>query len=199
MVTKLYMEVGLEFKPSDDLATLAILGLLTDADIKLLSPHMTALDYEVHLHLTKYANMAKAREVFDSILDEKYLELYTTIISKRERRGNIMVSNLGCISREYVGYMARLADAFCAIKGIDTVILWAVSNETLHIKARTIDGKLDLDAFIKERFGCGGARHGKGAAQMPMGFFSPTKNSQKELLEYLTKRILDAIFDPSIA
>ena len=72
----------------------------------------------------------------------------------------------------------------------------------IFLKARSIDGKMDLDTFIRNRLGknpetgafYGRARHGKGGAIIPLGFFAPTSNSQEHLLKMVKALMEDIIF-----
>jgi len=199
LVTKLYLSLGLAFEQSDDSATLAVIGIKTDTKIL----DSTELDWGILFYLlaNKYADKKRAKETEDSMKDMEYLKLFHQAYTSMKPEGNVCVMNLEFVPREKIGLIARLADEFCEYKGIDTVLIWAVSDDkTIYVKVRSVDSKLDLDDFIKRCFGAdrGGAREGgKGAAMIPLDFFAPTKDSQDEFLAFLKKHIPARAFNPS--
>lgn len=207
MIVKIFLDMGFDFEPKDELSTLAIIAFLTDADVRLLSPHLIALDHSIYYYLTRYADRELANKTFGAILDEKYADFYIKAYQDRYREGNIALTSLGVIPRDDVGYAARLAEAFCTLREIGTLFIWTIANDpltgwTIFIKARSIDGKMDLDSFIKNRLGknhetgayYGRARHGKGGALIPLGFFAPTAGSQEHLLNMVRSLMKDIVF-----
>lgn len=199
LVTKLFLSAGLTFEQNDDLATLAVIGIKTDTKIL----DSTELDWEIlfYLLLNKFADKKRAKETEDSMKDMEYLRLFHQAYSSMEQDGSVCVMNLEFIPREKIGLIARLADEFCEYRGIDTVLIWAVSDDkTIYVKVRSVDSKLDLDDFIKKCFGAdrGGAREGgKGAALIPLDFFAPIPESQTEFMAFLKKHIPARAFKPS--
>lgn len=194
-VVKLFLELGLEFKISDDLATLAVIGLLTDADIKLLSPQMKEIDYDTFHCLSRYMNAAKAKETFDALFDMKYVRLFVKAFDNIARNENVILTYFEDMSREELGYLARLADELCRIKEVEIVFIWVVCEDTLYVKARSTDDKVKLDENLKKIFGekYAGARHGKGAAAVPLGFCAPTEDSRTELMDFMKVKISEVI------
>lgn len=76
MAVKIFLDLGFDFEFKDDLSTLAIIAFLTDADIRLLSSHLTILDHSIYYYLTRYADRELANKTFGAILDEKYADFY---------------------------------------------------------------------------------------------------------------------------
>lgn len=207
MAVKIFLDLGFDFELKDDLSTLAIIAFLTDADVRLLSPHLTILDHSIYYYLTRYADRELANKTFGAILDEKYADFYIKAYQDRRREGNVALTSLGVIPRDDVGYTARLAEAFCTLREIGTLFIWAIADDpvmgwVIFLKARSIDGKMDLDTFIRHRLGknpetgafYGRARHGKGGAIIPLGFFAPTSSSQEHLLKMVKALMEDIIF-----
>jgi len=197
LVVKLFLSLGLVFEQSDDLATLAVIGIKTDSRIL----DSTDLDWEVlfYLLLYKYADKKRAKETEDSMKDMEYLRLFHQAFVSLEQEGNLCIMHLGFMPREKIGLVARLADDFCQYKGIDTVVIWAIGDDhTVYVKIRSVDNKLDLDDFIKKCFGSSraGAREGgKGAAIVPLDFFTPIPESKDELLVFLKKHITGKVLN----
>ncbi|MFC1612589.1 bifunctional oligoribonuclease/PAP phosphatase NrnA [Patescibacteria group bacterium] len=195
MVARVFLDVGLEFKLNDSLATLAVIGLLTDADTKLLSPHMTELDYDIFHHLSKFMNAAKAKETFDAVYDMKYVTMFVTAIQNMSRDENLVITHFEYMPREDIGYLAILADDISNIKEVDVVFIYVIAEDSLYVKVRA-DDSVELDSTIKKIFKnpvtgktYGGARHGKGAAQVPLGFWVPTEDNKAEFMEWLHKKM----------
>ena len=156
MAVKIFLDLDFDFEVKDDLSTLAIIAFLTDADVRLLSPHLTILDHSIYYYLTRYADRELANKTFGAILDEKYADFYIKAYQDRRREGNVALTSLGVIPRDDVGYTARLAEAFCTLREIGTLFIWAIANDpvmgwVIFLKARSIDGKMDLDIFIRNR------------------------------------------------
>lgn len=199
LVIQLFLSLNMEFNQGDDISTLAVIALLTDADIKLLSKYVTDLDRETYVHLMKYADASKARETFDSVKDTIYLKFFKRVIDSLEKIGNYTLAHLDFIEDEDSGYGSLLADELCAIAGINTVWVSLTRNDfSTEVKARSIDDKVDLESVIKNRFGekYGGARHGKGAVRLPPPIdidIPTTSEAKQKFLEYRKQTIRDRL------
>lgn len=195
LMVQLFLSLELRFAQGDDLATLAIIGIKTDTKIL----DSTDLDIGVlaYLLIGKYADTKRAKETEDAMKDLEYLRLFHQAYANMQQEGNISVTCLSFMQREKIGLIARLADELCGYKGIDTVVMWAIADDNcVYVKVRSVDNKLDLDDFIKKNFGMtrGGAREGgKGAAMIPLDFFSPTTDSREDLLGFLKKHITSKV------
>lgn len=189
MIAKLFMELGLEFDVNDDLATLVELGILIDNDAKLISKHTKHMDREVFTAIMHFVDASKLREL-SSVKDKKYFLLLNKAINNMVTEEKFTITNIGYVSEEDVGYTARIADELSEAE--KNVIIWAISNYNIHIKVRSCDDNVPLDAFIKKHFKTGGARHGKGAAKIlpPHDFYIPNSPEEKEIyLKYISALI----------
>lgn len=207
MAVKIFLDLGFDFEPKNELPTLSIIAFLTDADVRLLSPHLTPLDHSVFYYLSHYADRELANKTFGAILDEKYSDFYIKAYQERRREGNVALTSLGIVQRDDVGYTARIAESLCTLREIGTLFIWVIANDPLtgwaiFLKARSVDGKMDLDTFLRQRLGknpetgafYGRARHGKGGALIPLGFFAPTSGSQEHLLKMVKALMEDIVF-----
>jgi len=199
LVVQLFLALELEFQQGDDISTLAVIALLTDADIKLLSKYVIPLDRDIYVILMKSADASRARDTFASVKDLNYLKLFKRAIDNMEQVEGVTFTNIGFIEDNEVGYDALLADELCAISGIKTIVVIATRKDySTEIKVRTTDDKIELDSHIKERFGQenGGGRHGKGAARIPPPNKDDVPNTAKAreiFLNYRSQQILDKI------
>ncbi|MBU4421751.1 hypothetical protein L6259_02985 [Candidatus Parcubacteria bacterium] len=201
LIVQIYLSLGLDFSANDDLATLAVLGILTDTGMmKLVSKYATDLDREAFTYLMRFADDARIREIFSSVKDKKYLAFLNKATTNTETREDTLITNIGFIDADDEVYAALLAEELCSIQGISTVVVWALDNKNrLYIKIRSVDDKIEMEQFITKRFGegTGGGRTGAGAAiiEPPPQFYIPSTAASKELyMKFVRQLIVDVLF-----
>ena len=204
LVVQLFIDLELKFEANDDLSTLGVLGILTDTGtMKLVSKNATHLDREAFTFLMRFADDSRIRDIFASVKDKRYLTLLCKATANIETEEDTIITNLGFIDIDDEVYAALLAEELCSIQGVNTVVVWALDEEnTLYIKIRSVDDKIDMNNFIKKYFGkgSGGGRTGAGAARIPPPphfYIARTGQSRELYMQFINRLILDAIFKSS--
>ncbi len=192
----------LSLENNEDTSTLAVIGLMSDADLRLIAKHTSPNDRAIFNTLCQYADLSRAERTFNAIYTKEYWNYFAAALNNREPLGNIILTNIGYISADNLGLAARFGDKLYLTEGVDIVVVRAISwpDCTTHLKFRSMSERNDLVEYIRKRFGNGGARNGKGAAQIKQAsdFYLPNSSEAKLTYErHIDQQVRDKIINPS--
>lgn len=196
---------GWEFRP--DLAIMLALGVYTDTK-DLVNSHQR--DSDAYGWAARYAPTADLKKLIQYNRPMSYLKLLAAAVESAgdgNFRDGRVVASLGHIAAKHGDYLAMIADEFLRTTGVVMAITWAVVEQrrpdgeikkNVRLCARSDDITLNLNQFLRERFGTGsGAKTlpdgvGEGGALVELELGPWLRES--EMIEVVSRRIKEWVF-----
>ncbi|RMD59131.1 hypothetical protein D6821_01850 [Candidatus Parcubacteria bacterium] len=172
LVFELAQAVGVDFGDEKNgfVATLLAMGIRTDTKSLL---HCTKRDVYAYGQLLEHLNSQELRQLVRYTLPPRYYDNLEYALRTRKQRGPRIVTGIGVIPSEEADDVATIADYLLRIEGGSLVVVWAIIKDSkqVRIAARCSDPSVNLNAFLKKRFGNDSAGskftpggHGEGGA-----------------------------------
>ncbi len=124
------------------------------------------------------------------------LDVLGDAIQNRVIYGSYLLSNVGFIRDRDV--LARAADYLLNLEGITTTMIFGIGTDRIYVSGRSRDMHVNIGKLMKDAFGeeYAGGHPSLGAAQIPLGVFSGTKDKEALLKlsdEAVVKRFLSVV------
>ena len=116
-------------------------------------------------------------------MDTETMEILArAIINRKIIRSSIALSYVGMIKNRDA--LPKAADFLLKMEGITTTYAFGISENKIHISARTKDLRIDVGDIMKRAFG-GGGHQKSAAASIDLGIFESVsdKDSLRKLVE----------------
>lgn len=156
------------------IATALLFGILTDTDNL---AHGGQADLDAIHYLTAFADQAIIRKLLGAAVSERTMDLYRQAREHGERYKDWLFTGAGTIDAGERDSLALVADMLLKEEHPELVAVYALVRSangksiTLDASLRCHDPRLNMDRLIKNITANGGARHHKGAFQVPLDYF----------------------------
>lgn len=156
------------------IATALLFGILTDTDNL---AHAGQADRDAIHYLTAFADQAIIRKLLGAALSDRTMDLYRQAREHGERYKDWLFAGVGTIDAGERDSLALVADMLLKEEHPELVAVYALVRSangksiTLDASLRCHDPGLNMDRLIKNITANGGARHHKGAFQVPLDYF----------------------------
>lgn len=193
-----YFEMDFDGERGAQVATSLLFGIRNDTG-GLLSENTGKLDIEAHADLMAWIDRKKLQEIIHYSFPTYLYELRSLAIENKEVKDSVLVSGLGILTSKKRDVLPIIADEFIRMEGIETVVVFALVEDSIEASVRSRNSSLNVHDFCRRIFGedYAGGKQGVGGARVPMGFLY--SSSDKEELrndicqaaqKILTQRIL---------
>lgn len=202
IITKLIFELSDKSFSSDNLedqivATALMFGIKTDTQ-DLSSNNTKDLDRQMYAEISKFIDADKANKINNYDIPEQIFELEVKAYQNRRKKGTVLVAGLGYLEPEYRDALPYIANRLLRMKGVETVVTFAIINGLLDVSVRSLSPALNIQELCYNVFGekySGAKKEGKaGGAKVPLGFYelSDVKSLDiaKDLLWKATEEIM---------
>jgi len=179
--------------PDEPLATALLYGIQTDTDQ--FTRGVSELDFTAAAFLSTHADETTLTRVESPDVSAAVLETLSTAIQQREVRGSALATCVGELADRDA--LSQAADELLNMEGIDTVIVYGYTDETIYVSGRTRGSTVDLGETLREALGQVGSAGGHAAmagAQVPMGVLG-TVEEWETLSIVVHDTIADRFFD----
>jgi nanoRNase/pAp phosphatase (c-di-AMP/oligoRNAs hydrolase) len=108
------------------------------------------------------------------------LDVLAEAIGNRDVRGSHLVSNAGFVRDRDA--LSRAAQHLLNLEGITTTAVFAISENTIHLAARSKDIRLNIRRVLEAAFGENGEAVGHStdaSVDIPLGIFTGIETSEK--------------------
>jgi len=123
------------------------------------------------------------------------IDAIATAITNRETKASVLISHVGRTSERDA--IPQAADYLETLEGVDTVIVFGIVNEAIHLSARSPDPRIHVGDVLNETFGdvgAAGGHHDVAGGEIPLGIFADYTTNDGQLLaiveEVITGRLL---------
>ncbi|ABR56481.1 TrkA-N domain protein [Methanococcus aeolicus Nankai-3] len=182
----------LNIVPKQKLATALYYAICTDTNY--FKRKTSKKDFDAAGYLQDLMDPKTLDLIENPDMDTESMEALARAITNR----NIIKNN---IALSYVGHiknrdaLPKAADFLLKMEGITTTYVFGISENKIHISARTKDLRIDIGEIMRTAFG-GGGHQSSAATSIDLGIFESVsdKKSLKNLVEEAIKtRILEAM------
>lgn len=193
ILTKYIQDLDLSI--DDKLAAALLYGIRVDTNQFKRNTHTS--DLTAAAFLNPWAN----RELLDRLetppMSPETLDVLGKAIRKRALVGSYLISNVGMTQEKDA--LSQAADYLLQLEGISTVLVYAITEDTIQVSARNKDFRLNIGDVLKEAFsdiGSAGGHSSMAGAQIPIEVFGDVMETQALLRlveESMTSKFLAAV------
>ena len=154
--------------PEESLATALLYGIQTDTDQ--FTRGVSEADFTAAAFLSTHADERALTRIDSPDVSASVLDTLATAIEEREVRGSALASCVGELSDRDA--LPQAADELLDMEGIQTVIVFGYTDETIYVSGRTRGSSVDLGEILRDALGQVGSAGGHAnmaGAQVPMG------------------------------
>ena len=191
VLTKYIQEFDLNL--SEEVATALLYGIREETlDFK---RDTTPADLTAAAYLYPFANHDTLEQVESPSLSPETLDVLAEAIRNRDVQGSHLVTNAGFIRDRTA--VSQAAQQLLNLEGITTTAVFAVTDDTIHLAARSKDIRMNIGAVLADAFGGIGEARGHATdatAEIPLGIFTGLEGdgASRETLLELTERAVKA-------
>ena len=183
-------DIGIQIH--QELATAMLFAVRRDTDGFL--RNTTANAYEAAGYLHEIGDMGLLREMANPPVSEVTLDALGQAIHTRTVRSAYLIANVGIITERDA--VPQATDYLLNLEGIQTVLVYGINGNVIHVSARSKDPRIQLGKLLDELFGDVGSAGGHdnmAGAQIPLGLFGDESRDADDLLE-LAGNIIESRF-----
>ncbi len=183
------------------LTVLTALGIYSDTSHLV---NASRRDREAYGQITKDLEPEELNRFLQYTFPDEYNDIFARALLSRMRNGSRLVAGVGVLQEKEGDYLSIIAEHFLQTKGITLAIVWGILDGAVKLSARSTDKDLNLDSFLKKRFGkdaAGGKRNsygrseGGGKVPFDLGVFQGNSEESRKLIErYISIRMQELIF-----
>ncbi|ESS08236.1 MAG: exopolyphosphatase-related protein [uncultured archaeon A07HN63] len=154
--------------PDESLATALLYGIQTDTDQ--FTRGVSDADFTAAAFLSDHAAEDAIARIDSPDVSSSVLDTLATAIEDREVRGSALASCVGQLGDRDA--LSQAADELLDMEGIETVIVFGYTEETIYVSGRTRSSAVDLGETLRDalgQIGGAGGHANMAGAQVPMG------------------------------
>ncbi|HUL62768.1 MAG TPA: DHH family phosphoesterase [Methanocella sp.] len=185
----------LDFEISSTLATALLYGIRTDTGE--FKRNTSAVDLTSAAFLHGKAEQDLLAQIETPSMSLETMDVLGEAIRNKQIEGSYLISDVGFIHDRDT--LPQAADHLLKLEGINTVLVFGMTEDKLHLSARSKDIRVNIGEVIQRAFGDIGSAGGHqrmAAAQIPLGIFMGIKDRATLLKladEAVTRRFLAAV------
>ncbi|MHB9286234.1 DHH family phosphoesterase [Halobacteriales archaeon Cl-PHB] len=195
ILTKYIQE--LDLKLDQQVATALLYGIRAETlDFK---RDTTPADLTAAAYLYPFADHDTLEQVESPSMSPETLDVLAEAIRNREVKGSHLVSNAGFIRDRDA--LAQAAQHLLNLEGITTTAVFAISEDTIYLAARSKDIRMDIGRVLEDAFDDIGetAGHSTDASvEIPLGIFTGIEvsdDNRETLLELTEEAVTKKLFE----
>jgi nanoRNase/pAp phosphatase (c-di-AMP/oligoRNAs hydrolase) len=185
----------LDFEITSNLATALLYGIRTDTNE--FKRNTSAVDLTSAAFLHGKAEQDLLAQIETPSMSLETMDVLGEAIRNRHIEGTYLISDVGFIHDRDT--LPQAADHLLKLEGINTVLVFGMTEDRIHISARSKDIRVNIGDIIARAFGDIGSAGGhqrSAAAQIPLGIFMGIKDKTTLLKladEAISRRFLAAV------
>ena len=195
VLTKYVQELDLTL--SQEVATALLYGIRAETlDFK---RDTTPADLTAAAYLYPFADHDTLEQVESPSMSPETLDVLAEAIRNREVSGSHLVSNAGFIRDRDA--LAQAAQHLLNLEGITTTAVFAISDDTIYLAAKSKDIRMNIGRVLEDAFGEMGEAKGHStdaSVEIPLGIFTgiqASEDNRDTLLELTREAVRKKLFD----
>jgi len=150
----------------------------------------TAAEYDAAGFLHDHADLDLLQTLSTPSVSGATLDAIATAISNRTTTAAVLISHVGRTSERDA--VPQAADYLATLEGVETVIVFGLIEESIHLSARSPDPRVHVGDHLRGAFadvGSAGGHHDVAGGEIPLGLFADFTNDDDNLLEIIEQVI----------
>ena len=195
ILTKYIQELNLT--PDETVATALLYGIRAETmDFK---QDTTPADLTAAAYLYPFADHETLKDVESPSMSAETLDVLAEAIRNREVGGSHLVSNAGFVRDREA--LSEAAQHLLNLEGVTTTAVFAITDETIYLTARSKDIRIDIGRALEEAFGESGEVAGhstEASTEIPLGIFTGidvNDDNRETLLELTEEAVKSKLFE----
>ncbi|MDD1705906.1 MAG: DHH family phosphoesterase [Methanoregulaceae archaeon] len=165
------------------------------SDTRDFSRNVTPQDLNNAAFLLPLTDGALLDQIMSPSLSEETIDILGIAIAHRKIQSGYLFSNVGYVRNRDA--LPQAADLLITLEGVNTVLVYGISDEAIIISARNRDVRIHIGNVLKEAFGNigdAGGHPSMAAATIPLSFFNLVR-SKEELLSLVIEPLISRFAD----
>ena len=150
----------------------------------------TAAEYDAAGFLHDHADLDLLQTLSTPSVSGATLDAIATAISNRTTTSAVLISHVGRTSERDA--VPQAADYLATLEGVETVIVFGLIEESIHLSARSPDPRVHVGDLLRKTFddvGSAGGHHDVAGGEIPLGLFADFTSNDDSLLEIVEQVI----------
>jgi nanoRNase/pAp phosphatase (c-di-AMP/oligoRNAs hydrolase) len=158
----------------------------------------TRAEYEAAGYLHDHADRELLRQLSTPAVTSQTLDAIATAISNRKISSSVLITHVGRTTERDA--LPQAADYLATLEGVETVIVFGIVNESVHLSGRSPDPRIHIGNVLEAAFedvGSAGGHHDMGGGEIPLGIFADYGSDERliEIVEEVVTARLAAELD----
>jgi nanoRNase/pAp phosphatase (c-di-AMP/oligoRNAs hydrolase) len=165
------------------------------SDTRDFSRNVTPQDLNNAAFLLPLTDSVLLDKIMSPSLSEETLDILGTAIENRRIQSGYLFSNVGYVRNRDA--LPQAADILITLEGVNTVLVYGISDEAIIMSARNRDVRLHIGNVLQEAFGTMGDAGGHpsmAAATIPLSYFTMVR-SKEDLLSLIMEPLISRFTD----
>jgi nanoRNase/pAp phosphatase (c-di-AMP/oligoRNAs hydrolase) len=165
------------------------------SDTRDFSRNVTPQDLNNAAFLLPLTDSVLLDKIMSPSLSEETLDILGTAIANRRIQSGYLFSNVGYVRNRDA--LPQAADLLITLEGINTALVYGISDEAIIMSARNRDVRLHIGNVLQEAFGTMGDAGGHpsmAAATIPLSYFTMVR-SKEDLLSLIMEPLISRFTD----
>lgn len=174
----------LDIEPDTALAT-ALLFAIRRETLNFLRG-ATREEYEAAGYLHDYVDHELLHQLSAPSVTGRTLDAIATAISNRMTKSAVCISHIGRTTERDA--IPQAADYLATLEGVETVIVFGIVHEAIHLSARSTDPRIHIGDVLREAFedvGSAGGHYDVAGGELPLGLFAGYTTDDDQLLDMI--------------
>jgi nanoRNase/pAp phosphatase (c-di-AMP/oligoRNAs hydrolase) len=152
----------------------------------------TKAEYDAAGYLHNHVDRELLKKLSSPSISGATLDAIATAIDNRTTKGSVLISHVGRTTERDA--IPQAADYLATLEGVETIIIFGIVNEAIHLSARSPDPRIHVGNVLKETFedvGSAGGHYDVAGGEIPLGIFADSASDDEQLLE-IVERVITA-------
>ncbi|MGM0604777.1 MAG: DHH family phosphoesterase [Halobacteriota archaeon] len=153
---------------------------------------VTREEYDAAGFLHDHADQDMLRQLSTPSVSGATLDAIATAIGNRATDAAVLISHVGRTAERDA--VPQAADYLATLEGVETVIVFGIVRDAIHLSARSPDPRIHVGTVLRETFedvGSAGGHHDVAGGEIPLGIFADYTADDEQLLT-IVERIITA-------
>jgi nanoRNase/pAp phosphatase (c-di-AMP/oligoRNAs hydrolase) len=155
----------------------------------------TSAEYDAAGYLTEYVNDDLLQTLSTPSVSGATLDAIATAIKNRSTKSAVLVSHVGRTTERDA--VPQAADYLATLEGVETVIVFGIIHDSIHMSARSPDPRVHVGNVLREAFddvGSAGGHNDVAGGEIPLGIFADYTTDDDQLLAIVDRVVTARLF-----
>ena len=156
---------------------------------------VTHQEYDSAAYLHQHADPELFQRLSSPSVTGATIDAIATAISNRSINGAVLISHVGRTSER--DSVPQAADYLATLEGVETVVVFGIVEDAIHLSARSPDPRVHIGNVLKEAFkdvGSAGGHYDMAGGEISLGIFADYTTDDEQLLAIVNQVVIGRLF-----